>query len=404
MPPAWLAAVLALLVVPWLVVAAIYMRGSRSEGVPASVSNGPSVALTGGPWGDLVVSPIVISPPLEYVSPEGGRDQPPEWFFPGVTREVVQAFLSASGLPASDVAGLVASARPAPEIQGLTIVPDPEWIRSFGPDVRARIYGELAKSRLNFDQDQAFRFLGDSASDWLAGSPISPETRALVEPLIYRQGSFLYFADIEAVRPHIRDTVELQRLIKTLQRHATMLVRLSVPHESGVEALAGYWGRGGRRTDMRPLLESIAVEDETPSIDIVHLLPALARNHMYRYPKLTADDFDRPVIANCLWTALNFFRPEPDDRFLDPEFAIQTLKRDYYVVEHGFELGDIVAFLDDNDNLFHVAVYIADGIAFSKNGTSPLSPWSLMRIDHIKEYYRSAASDIRLIYHRRSDL
>lgn len=403
-PPLWLAAIVALLVIPWMVVAVIYLRSGRGPDTPEALPMaGPSESGSAGPWGGLVVSPIVISPPLEYVAPEGGRGQPPEWFFPGVSRDVVQAFLAASGLPSADVSRLVNSARPAPDIGGLTVRPDPEWVRSFSPGVRARIYGELAKTRLNFDQDQSFRFLGTSAAEWLDGSAISGDTRALIEPLIYRQGSFLHFADIEAVRPHIRDTVELQRLIKTLQRHSTMLLRLSVSRQSDVASLADYWGRGGRRTDIRPLLESVAGGDNARSIDIVHLLPTFARNHLYRYPKLTTDDFDRPVLANCLWTALNFFRTAPDDRYLEPQYAIETLKRDYYVVEHGYELGDIVAFLDDAGNLFHVAVYIADGIAFSKNGTSPLSPWTFMRIEHVKEYYRSAARDIRLIYHRRSD-
>lgn len=401
--PAWLGAIIALLVVPWLVVAAIYWRGQGASVESRPAHGRPSMNARTGPWGSLLISPIVISPPMEYVSPEGGRAKPPEWFFPGVSREVVHAFLAAS-LPPEDVARLLDRVRSAPDIKGYTILPDPEWLRTLRPEIRARLYGELAKSRLNFDQDQSFRFLGTSAAEWFDGSQISAETRALVEPLIYRQGSFLHFGDIEVVRPLIRDTEELQRLVKTLQRHATMLVRLSISDESDVEALASYWGRGGRRTDIRPLLESIAGRDADRSIDVVHLLPTLARNHLYRYPKLTTDDFDRPVIANCLWTALNFFRSEPDDRFLDPDFAIQALKRDYYVVEHGFELGDIVAFLDDNGSLFHVAVYIADGIAFSKNGTSPLSPWTFMQIDHVKEYYGSAASNIRLIYHRRNDL
>jgi hypothetical protein len=402
-PRRWLTVILVLLVVPWLIVAAVYVQSTRTATAPEPTVPAPSSDAASGPWGRLVASPIVISPPLEYVSPEGGRAAPPQWFFPGVSRDVVQAFLASSGLPSNDVARLLDLARPAPDIQGLTIAPDPAWIRTMSADVRARIYGELAKSRLNFDQDQSFRFLGASAAEWLDGSHISPDTRALVEPLIYKQGNFLHFADIEAVRSQIKDGVELQRLIKTLQRHSTLLLRLSISSGTDVDRLAQYWGRGGRRTDIRPLLESVAGGGEERSIDVVHLLPTLARNHLYRYPKLTADDFDRPVIANCLWTALNFFRPEADDRFLDPDYAIQTLKRDYYVVEHGFELGDVVAFLDDNGNLFHVAVYIADDIAFSKNGTSPLSPWTFMRIEHIKEYYRSAASDIRLIYHRRSD-
>lgn len=402
-PPVWLALIVALLVVPWLAVAWVYTRADRpAEERPTS--NGLPVSANAGPWGPLQVTPIIVSPPLEYVSPEGGRGEPPEWFFPGVSREVVEAFLASTGLTREEVARLSGSAGQATAFEGLIIRPDPEWLRTLTPEVRGRLYRELAKSRLNFDQDQSFRFLGTSPAQWLDGSAISAETRALVEPLIYRNGSFLHFADIEAVRPHIRESVEMQRLVKTLQRHATMLVRLSVSRQTDVDALADYWGRGGRRTDIRPLLESIAGGDTSRSIDVVHLLPTLARNHLYRYPKLTTEDFDRPVLANCLWTALNFFRTTPDDRYLEPDVALDALRKDYYVIEHGYQLGDVVAFLNDQGNLFHVAVYIADDLAFSKNGTSPMAPWTFMKIDHIKEYYHAQDDDPRLIYHRRGDL
>lgn len=68
--------------------------------------------------------------------------------------------------------------------------------------------------------------------------------------------------------------------------------------------------------------KSIAGAGPDRAIDIVNLLPAFARSHRYRYPKTSTRDFDRPVLANCLWTALNCFRAEPDDRFLDVQFAV----------------------------------------------------------------------------------
>jgi len=221
--------------------------------------------------------------------------------------------------------------------------------------------------------------------------------------LIYSDGEFLLFADPEAIRSQVRDTEELRRLAKTLLRQPTVLVKLTINDESEIAGLAEYWGRGGRRTDLRPLLESVADTVLDRSIDIVHLLPTLVRNHLYRYPRLTAADLDKPLIANCLWTALNFFSPRPDDRFLDVNVALNTLKRDYYIVESGFQLGDIVAFLDNNGNLFHVAVYLADDLVFTKNGTSPMAPWVITTTHQVKGYYRSRSSNPRLLYHRRND-
>ena len=232
------------------------------------------------------------------------------------------------------------------------------------------------------------------------GQPDSPEARRIVEPLIYRDGAFLHFADIELVRSQIKDPDQLRRVAKTLLRQATVLVRLSVRDPSEVPGLAEYWGRGGRRTDLRPLLESVAGAGPDHSIDIVHLLPAFARNHLYRYPQLTAADLNQSLLANCLWTALNFFTVVPENRFLELPVALETLKRDYFIVQSGFQLGDVIAFLDEEGDLFHVAVYLADDLVFSKNGTSPVSPWIIMPLDRVKGYYRLRSSNPRLIYHR----
>jgi hypothetical protein len=345
----------------------------------------------------------VISPPLELVSVDWGPVRVPVWFLPGVGTGQVRELLTAAGVPGEDASRLAASARPEPRISGVVLAPDPGWVRGLPTEVRARLYATLARTGLNEDQAQAFRYKGPSAEAWLGSSLISPRTRQLVEPLLYREGDYLHFADVELVRAEIQNPDELRRLAKGLLRQPTVIVKLTVGDASSVGALADYWGRGGRRTDVRPLLESVAGAGPDGSIDIAHLLPVLARDYLYRYPRLTAADFDRPVLANCLWTALNFFEPHPDDRFLDVNTALSTLKQDYYVVEDEFELGDIVAFLDADGNIFHAAVYVADDLVFSKNGTSPMAPWTIMSLDDLKGYYRTRSESPRLIYHRRHD-
>jgi hypothetical protein len=60
--------------------------------------------------------------------------------------------------------------------------------------------------------------------------------------------------------------------------------------------------------------------------------------------------------------------------------------------------------VDEEGNLFHAAVYLADDLVFTKNGTSPIAPWTIMPIDHLKSYYRLQSENPRLIYHRRNDM
>ncbi|HWQ03364.1 MAG TPA: hypothetical protein VNL38_02695 [Candidatus Nitrosotenuis sp.] len=405
---AWLITLAALVIVPWLVACAIYFGFFTAPATVRSADttkNSAPFLAAPGPWGSLAITPITISPPLEYVAADWGRiNGPDEWYFPGTPVETMEAFLSSAGLSPEQVRSIRATARPDPRTRGLVVRPDANIVRSLSPQVRARIYLELGKVQLNFDQANAFRFYGASLEDWFRGSSISPQTRRLVEPLIYRNGDYFLFADPEVVRVQIPDAEELRRLGKTLLREATMVVKLKIEDDTQAAKLADYWGRGGRRTDLRPLLESVADSVPDRSIDIVHLLPTFARNQLYRYPRITAEDLNRPMLANCLWSALNFFNSHPDERFRDVNVALKSLKNDYFLVETGFQLGDIVAFLDANGNLFHVAVYLADDLVFSKNGMSPVAPWIITTIDRLKGYYSSRSSNPQILVHRRNDL
>lgn len=404
-PRRWLLGGFALLLLPWLVVAAVYTRQAPAPAADTgALPNGPEQAASRGPWGRLTLTPIIVSPPLEYVAADWGRPEPGQyrWYFPGTGPDMLRAFLSSTGLTADQAARLESTARPDERIRGLTITPDPELLRQLTPEVRSRIYTQLARTHLNADQANSFRFFGGTAEAWLAHSLISPETRALIEPLIYRDGDIMHFADAEIVLDQVTDAAERQKLAKVLLRQPTMLVRLAVDATSEVSTLADYWGRGGRSTDVRPLLESVAAPGDDAEIDIIHLLPAFARNRLYRYPRLTAEDLNKPALVNCLWSSLNFFNDEPDDRFLDLDASLTELKTNYYIVESNYQLGDVIALLDGEGDLFHVVVYIADDLVFTKNGTSPVAPWTIMPLQRVKDYYRNQSQDPRLIYHRRN--
>lgn len=401
LPKTWLLLLASLIVVPWIIVAVLYLRGDVTpDEPPQGEGTGPITQAANGPWGKLTLTPIVISPPLEYVSADWGRNAAAEWVFPDASPDVVAAFLGSTGLSPEQISQLMPRARQEPRIRGVVINPPADVVRALPTDVRARLYTQLSKSTMNFDQAQSFRFFGKTSRDWFDGTMMSAETRQLVEPLVYKDGDFLHFADIESVRSQISSPYERQLLAKGLLRNSTVMVRLSIDSAEEVTGLAAYWGIGGRRTDIRPLLESISIADDSQSLDIVHLLPAFARDHLYRYPKIQTLDLTRPLLSNCLWSSLNFFKDQPDDRYLDVDFALNALRTEYYVVEHGFQLGDVLALVDDEGDLFHVAVHLADGLVFTKNGTSPVAPWTIMTVDQLKGFYHRRAENPRLIYHR----
>jgi hypothetical protein len=402
-PRPWLIALGIILILPWLGVTIFWLRPVTR----ASVGNGkatPNTEARPGKWGELKLVPIVISPPMELVLTDWEFMRRPTWFFPGATAEIVAQALQSAGVSTADAARLRAEARFDSRISGVILTPDPTWVRALTPETRSRIYHILAKSDLNVNQAQAFRYPGTNLEAWFGSSPISPHTRQLIEPLIYRDGDYMLFSDIELVRTEIGGDDELRRLSKALFRQPTVIAHLSVDHSADLDALVEYWGRGGRRTEIRPLLESVVGGGTDRSIDIIHLLPPFAQNNLYCYPELSVADLSKPTVANCLWSSLNFFLPKPDNRFLDTAVALKTLKENYFIVESDFELGDIVAFLDGEGNIFHAAVYIADNLVFSKNGFSAMAPWTLMSIDDLKGYYRRHSENPRLIVHRRKDL
>jgi len=403
----WLAGLAVLVVVPWLIAAALFLpgrkAGERGSGPVHAGDEPPAPAVAGGagPWGQIVTRSIVISPPLEYIPEDVPAPERIEWYFPGASRDEVARLLEAVGVPPGDAERIQATLRDEPRLRGVVAAAPRELILGLDAEVRARLYLLLAAHPLNDRHRNAPRFRGDSVDEWLGQARIAPETLALVRPLVYRNEGFLLFADIDLVQPRIGDHTELRRLYKALLRESTLLLELRIPPGANADQLAAYWGIGGRRTDVRPLLESVAASGG--SIDVVHLLPIFAREWLYRYPRVTLADLEKPALANCFWTALNFFEAKADDRFLQLDAALATLKRDYYIVHDGFQIGDLVFLTAEDGSFYHAAAYVADGILFGKNGNSPLAPWMFVRLEHVKGYYPEHPGG-RPVFYRRKGL
>jgi hypothetical protein len=403
-PSSWLLAQSLLLLIACAASLLALLRGSNAprDGQPAPRADRPTGVTLGGvgPWGQLETAPIVISPPLEYIPEDPDPPQRLRWHFANASPAEVEAFLREAGVPAAACARLLGGA--AAERSGVTLSPDRETLLSLSADARARVYMRLAESPQNQRHQNAFRFFGPPEV-WLAGTPLTPATLEKVRPLLYGAAGFSYFADIDLLRSDLGDAAELRLLTKKLFREATLAVRVRLPAGTSVDAAAEYWGRGGRRTDIRPLLESVAAVGPDYAVDIAHLLPPFARQHLYRYPQIALRDFDKPSLANCFWTALNFFSKTPDDRMLDFAAVLAALKRDYALVHDSFQLGDVVMFEAEDGRYYHAAVYLADGLVFGKNGSSSLSPWTILPLERLRGYYPQHPRG-RTSYYRRVDL
>ena len=220
--PLGLTLVIALIIMPWVGKAAIWHTPVKHTGV--AVDKDPALREIGaGKWGELTLVPIVLSPPMELVSTDWGEIRYPAWFFPGANADKAVQMLQSAGVSAADADHLRTEARVEPRIEGVVITPDPAFVRSLTPEVRARVYAMLAKSELNQAQARPFMYPGSKAEAWLDPSLISPITRQIVEPFIYRQNGYMLFSDIQLVRERIGSDDELRRLSKALFRQPTVL-------------------------------------------------------------------------------------------------------------------------------------------------------------------------------------
>jgi hypothetical protein len=407
----WLVMLTVLVLGTWLAGGLLFLRqglwgaGGKEQEPAADASQEPAaktIVTQRGPWGDLDYAPIMLSPPLELV-PEFAPAISPEvlWRFPDTSSSALSAVLGEIGLPEALRTELLSAATLDPAIGGFTIRPSRELVLGLSRETRAKLYIMLAAHADNGDQFKAFRFCGDSPEEWFVRSRISDETKKLVLPLVYQHGGYQFFADLRSVEGSLSSQEERLRLLKTLSREATFLVKLKVTANSDIDALVNYWGRGGRAKDVRPILESLAVVEGGEKIDIVHLLPSFARGRIYNYPLPL--EKGRTLKRDCHWSSFNFFSAEADDRFCDDDEVTRTLQQEYYRVYGNFQLGDLVLYFASDESFIHSAVYIADDFVFTKNGNLSSRPWMFTKLADMKSFYPTL-KPLEVRFYRRKDI
>lgn len=365
---------------PWLLsLLALVSAGLSAEDAPPAAGRGIIGQIqraNPGPWGQVEYTRIVIEPPEEFMAADYVYRDFSLWNFPGYDQERLESLWRDAGLSPAQMAVLRAPAVTTATAGGLVVRAPAALVRDLSADARARLYNTLATLPGNPLHQMPFRFRADMVGEWLDDPALPAPVLAAVRRLLYRRGNSVLFSDPDLVLPLLPDAAGRVRLIKTLSRKSTLLVRVRVGRGSDIDALAEYWGRGPRRKDVKPLLQSLARHPDGIALDIAHLLPRFARGLLYTYPPRT-----EPVdpTLDCHWTSLNFFRDEADRRFADVNFVLETLSRDYERLAPGAPrlLGDVLLLTRPNGEILHSCVYVVDDIVFTKNGYSYQMPWAL---------------------------
>jgi hypothetical protein len=175
---------------------------------------------------------------------------------------------------------------------------------------------------------------------------------------------------------------------------------LRVSSSSDCAALAEYWTADDRRKDVVSLLRSLLELGDAGTLDLIHLLPPLARKLVNSYPPLELGRHGR--MPDCHWSSLNFFNYEPQDCYLDSRLAASHLLENYECVERPYRYGDKLFFIDGpNGGSYHSCVYIADDLVFAKNGDNAANPWILTRLEDQKQVYLSGVAGHIQAYRRK---
>ncbi|HEV3272956.1 MAG TPA: hypothetical protein VGZ93_12310 [Candidatus Methylacidiphilales bacterium] len=368
---------------PW------FLSKSSNTPTPEALAAMPdsAVPLKPGPWGNLEALPMYIEPPDEYLPTRMVEEADRRWCFRGFTQNQLLALFQSADLTAQQRAELSDISKWQQDQNAIYVTPTRDLILALSPKARKQIYSPMLADPSTLVYKIAFSCPAAKFGDFFAQSGLSDETIGLIRQLSYPYGKLILFCDMPLVLDTLPASDQKTRLVKTLFKKPTLLLRLHVTPDSDLDELEHYWIRAGGGLDLRPLFESLAKLPHGARISLTALLPPIPAADIYTYPfpSLNLEDQHK----DCRWTALNFFRYVPDDRFTDNNAVLHTLLTDYYPALSDPRYGDLVLLSTPKGDIIHIAVYIAADIVYTKNSGSFRDPYILMNLSDMMDHFSS---------------
>jgi hypothetical protein len=353
-----------------------------------------------GPWGEVECVHISVEMPEAFVALEQVKGKHAHWFFGGKTQADALQFLQGVGLSDAELAALMTGAKWEQDITGVWLSPPDQAVLAMNNDARQAIYSHLATFPENEPQYSPFAYRAELLPDLLKRSHLPDETLNAFKKLLYLEGTLLLFSDADIFVNQLADDQQKTRFLKTISRAPTLLMKVHVDANSDIDSLTEYWGFGGRKKDVRSLLESMAAVPGGCKIDLAHLLPTFLRQRIYTYPN--------PALVNtnehCHWTSMNFLNESPDPRFGDNAYVQQVVGSEFLPITDAPRLGDVIFFMDYRGDVVHSATFIADSIVFTKNGGAANRPWIYMELSDLLACYITPDAPLQTMICRRKTI
>ncbi len=331
-----------------------------------------------GPWGLLRSNRHLIWPTSYDLAASLAKPAPTVWTFPQSTPDRVRKLLG-DFLTSADAQRFGTSSSKMRQVgSAVQIQPDDEWLVALSPSSRTAIYRYLNRFRVN-SSHYAHPMLGEWNELWRDTFGLSEGLRELTRRIVCEHDGRSWLCDRLLL---LRKASEDQRWNLVRAMTARQTYRLTVQCEAGAsERVADYW-----RTDRVPA----ALFTQETGTDAVHLLSEFAQRRVYQYP--LANSSRRP---DCFWTAANFFRAMPDDRFFEQSEFTALLQSGFSTVSKP-RYGDIAVLTRSDDKLesaIHAAVYLAGDFVFTKNGRGGSHPWMISTLEEMRAEYGFTSSN-----------
>jgi len=281
--------------------------------------------------------------------------------------------------------------------------PSNQIVEGMSRETRAALYSVLSLYEINEFQESPVLILTNTVEEWYRHSRLTPETVSDISRLAYRRGDVWAFSDVALLVSKAQNEDALKEFFKNLTRTRTYLVRMAIGPDTDASAVKSYWrpaGIGFRRKDIEPIIESLKETGSEVQLDLVHIMPPLARKLLYTYPG--PENASQGILPDCHWTSLNYFNYEPHGYLLDSGLATSKVLEDYEEVSTPYRYGDILFFIDTvTGDAFHSCIYLAEVLVFTKNGRNQMAPWIISTQEDTARIYLSARSGRIQAYRRR---
>lgn len=377
----------------WLI--ANYFRDSErvsNHSPDVSATDRPDALHVRGPWGNLMVETIYTEKPAHFIDVAPLQRSEEKWLFPNMDQAGARQWMLENGFSQEATEELVTAA-PAQDPHGIYLHPTQVWIAQLEPLLRKKIHGLLAKNPFNHFSENPYLFSADVLQQIMSHPVMEGRNRVLFEKLLYPKGTAMCLSDIGCLMFNVKDPNQCAELLKLLTRTKTILLKLELDRNSDIPALVNYWAGPFNLKDFQPLLESLKRQNQTSRLDVIHLLPPVARQLAYTYPLEDGVGEKR----DCHWTSINFFEESKNDRYLDSNEIAKELQENYISADKPEKFGDIVMFTPNGNEVIHSCVYIAADMVFTKNGRGAHQPWTIAPLKDIVSIY----GNMRILVKRR---